>query len=80
MRLRAVTLVVLLFCSVLPAAQTPAPTPPQGRTRARDAADRASSCKTGVGYFEHLGNVEPAGRHGAVTSGQPNDVLGSPPP
>jgi hypothetical protein len=81
MRLRAVTLVLLLLSSVLPAAQTPAP----AQTPAADATapatlpiKRVVLYKTGVGYFEHLGNVR--NRQDVTvrfTSAQLNDVLKS---
>jgi hypothetical protein len=81
MRVRAVTLVFLFLCSVLPAAQTPAPAQTPGADAGAPATlpiKRVVLYKTGVGYFEHLGNVR--NRQDVTvrfTSAQLNDVLKS---
>ena len=75
MRARMAAIAVLLFCPALSSAQS-APAPPQAP--APLPVRRVVLYKTGVGYFEHQGQVR--GRQDITirfTSGQLNDVLKS---
>ena len=79
MHARALLLVILLGCSAALSGQAPAPAP-SGTTAAQPAAPlpvrRVVLYKTGVGYFEHLGDVRGAQEISIrFTSAQLNDVL-----
>src|SRR5918998_6896547 len=74
----AFLLVTILSLSVVPYAQDRQPEPPPGPAAAPLPVKRVVLYKTGVGYFEHLGNVRnDQSITIRFTSAQLNDVLKS---